>query len=122
MCSISPDALEALEAIRPPDAQAHQRIFPISTNTLRRRLKAAAQQAGIDPERITSHSLRVGMAQDLAATGSDTAAIMNAGRWKQPAMVARYTRNLAADHTPTAKYLQTQTLIPDNPNTLKPAA
>lgn len=122
VCPISPDALDALETIRPPDAQAHQRIFLISANTLRRRLKAAAQQAGIDPEGITSHSLRVGMAQDLAADHTDIVAIMIAGRWKQPAMVARYIRNLAADHTPTAQYLQTQTLIPNRPNTLKQAA
>ena len=59
------------------------------------------------------------MAQDLAAAGADMAAIMVAGRWKQPATVVRYIRNLAADHTPVAQYLQTQDRISDKPNLLR---
>lgn len=120
VCAISADAIEALEAIRPPDAQAHHLIFPISANTLRRRFKAAAQRASIDPEGISGHSPRIGMAQDLAAAGTDIAAIMIAGRWKQHTTAVRYIRHLAADHTPVAQYLKTQTLMPDNPNTPKP--
>ncbi len=41
---------------------------------------------------ITSHSTRVGAAQDMAATdGIELPAIMVAGAWRNPAMVARYT-------------------------------
>ena len=49
-----------------------------------------ARAAGIDPARISSHSARVGQTQDLVAAGFDLAGVMQAGRWKSPAMVARY--------------------------------
>ncbi len=103
---ISAYTLQALDRIRPLDAQPHQRIFPISASTVRRRFKAAAQAAGIDPAGITTHSPRIGMARDLAAAGVGMPALMTAGRWKQASTVARYIRNLAADHTPPAQYLQ----------------
>ena len=119
VCPISTYALQALDRIRPPNAHSHDRIFPISASTVRRRLRAAAKAAGIDPTGITTHSPRIGLAQDLAATGADMPALMIAGRWKQPATVARYIRNLAADHTPAAQYLRTQCSIPAKPNALR---
>lgn len=122
VCSISAYALGALERMRLPNAQPHHRIFPISASTVRRRIKAAAQAAGIDPTGISTHSPRIGMAQDLAASGADMATLMIAGRWKQPATVARYIRNLAADHSPVAQYLQTQDLAPEKPSSPKPLA
>ncbi|MCQ3811680.1 MAG: site-specific integrase [Acidimicrobiia bacterium] len=122
VCPISAHALQALKRIRPPNAQPHHRIFPISASTHRRRIKAAAQNAGIDPAGITTHSPRIGMAQDLAAAGADIAAIMVAGRWTQPATVARYIRNLTADHTITAQYLQTQDRSLDKATALRPLA
>ena len=36
------------------------------------------------------------MAQDLAASGADLPAMMEAGRWKSPATPARYTEKQAA--------------------------
>ena len=116
VCPLSAYTLQAIERIRPPEAQPEQRIFPISASTVRRRFKAAAQAAGIDPTGITTHSPRIGMAQDLAAGGVDMPALMIAGRWKQPATVARYIRNLAADHTPVAQHLQTQDFTPEEPS------
>ena len=44
------------------------------------RLKAAAEAAGINPTGISSHSTRVGMAQDLTAAGIDLLGLMHAGR------------------------------------------
>ncbi|MDE0237466.1 MAG: tyrosine-type recombinase/integrase [bacterium] len=119
VCTISAFALQAIERIHPPDAEPHHRIFPISASTFRRRLKAVVQQAGIDPDGISGHSPRIGMAQDLAAADTDMAAIMIAGRWKQPATAARYIRNLAADHSPVAQYLRTQDRMSDKPNILR---
>ena len=119
VCPISAYTLQALERMRPPNAQPHHHIFPISANTVRRRLKAAAQAAGIDPTGISTHSPRIGMAQDLFASGADMAALMIAGRWKQSTTVARYIRHLAADHTPAARYLQIQDRISDKPNLLR---
>ena len=44
----------------------------------------------------SGHSLRVGAAQDIAAVGIGTAAILQAGGWKDERMVRRYIRKLGA--------------------------
>lgn len=121
---LSQFASQALEAIRPPHADPDGLVFDMSASTYVRRLKAAAEAAGIDPAGISTHSPRVGMAQDLAAAGFGTAAIMVAGRWSTPAMVVLYTRRLKAADTPIAKHLQTQPghQPPRNTNTTPQAA
>jgi site-specific recombinase XerD len=69
-------------------------------------LKRMAGRAGLDPARISGHSGRVGMAQDLMASGTDTAAIQQAGRWKTPVMPARYTERIEASRGAVARYHQ----------------
>jgi hypothetical protein len=49
-------------------------------------LKGLAAIAGLDPAAFSGHSARVGMTQDLTASGAELPAIMQAGRWKSPAM------------------------------------
>jgi hypothetical protein len=44
------------------------------------------------------------MAQDLVAAGFDVVAIMQAGRWRSPEMVARYTERLHAGRGAVAQY------------------
>ncbi|ARJ66079.1 hypothetical protein WV31_10610 [Magnetospirillum sp. ME-1] len=44
--------------------------------------------------RLSGHSTRVGLAQDMAAAGIDLVAIMQAGGWKSPAMASRYCERL----------------------------
>ncbi|WP_395396516.1 tyrosine-type recombinase/integrase (plasmid) [Novosphingobium sp. BL-8A] len=46
---------------------------------------------------VTGHSTRVGLNQDLFASGEDLAGIMDALRWKSPRMPLAYNRNLAAE-------------------------
>ena len=46
---------------------------------------------------ISSHSTRIGLNQDLFASGEDLAGIMDALRWKSPRMPLAYNRNLAAE-------------------------
>jgi len=46
-------------------------------------------------DRITSHSPRVGVAQDMVAAGIDLAAIMHAARWRTTYAFSRYTEGLA---------------------------
>ena len=46
---------------------------------------------------ISAHSTRVGLNQDLFASGEDLAGIMDALRWKSPRMPLAYNRNLAAE-------------------------
>ena len=47
---------------------------------------------------ISAHSTRIGLNQDLFASGEDLAGIMDALRWKSPRMPLSYNRNLAAEH------------------------
>src|SRR6056297_1581504 len=65
----------------------------LSTTTVKRLVKQAAERAGLDPSEIeafSGHSMRVGAAQDLLTRGFDTAAIMRAGGWKSINVLARY--------------------------------
>jgi len=65
----------------------------LSTTTIKRLVKQAAERAGLDPSEIeafSGHSMRVGAAQDLLTRGFDTAAIMRAGGWKSINVLARY--------------------------------
>lgn len=58
-----------------------------------------ALRAGLDPEvaaKISGHSARVGMAQDMTAAGFSIAEIMQAGRWQSETMPARYGERLHA--------------------------
>jgi integrase len=53
---------------------------------------------------FSSHSLRVGMAQDLTADNLELGAIMQAGGWTTPRMLARYTSKLTAKRGAIARY------------------
>ena len=70
-------------------------------------LKRLARRAGLPDDRvvrIAGHSLRVGMAADLVAGGADLPALMQAGRWRSPAMPAMYARKLLAGRGAVAQY------------------
>jgi integrase len=56
-------------------------------------VKARSASIGLSGA-YSGHSTRVGGAQDLVAAGEDLPAVMQAGGWKSPAMVARYTERL----------------------------
>jgi integrase len=61
--------------------------------------KAMAGKAGLTSEeaaRVSGHSTRIGASQDMVRFGAELPAIMQAGRWKTPVMVARYTQRLTA--------------------------
>jgi len=57
-------------------------------------IKRRAAQAGLNPTLFAGHSTRIGAAEDLVADGASDVQVMQAGRWKSPTMVARYTRHL----------------------------
>ena len=71
-----------------------------------RLIKRVAERAGMAPDtvaRVSGHSCRVGMAQDLVASGADVAGVMQAGRWKSPLMPARYSARLQAKRGAVAR-------------------
>ena len=55
---------------------------------------------------ISAHSTRVGLNQDLFASGEDLAGIMDALRWKSPRMPLAYNRNLAAEHGAAGRLME----------------
>ncbi|MBY0335742.1 MAG: tyrosine-type recombinase/integrase [Acetobacteraceae bacterium] len=67
-------------------------------------VKGLAAVAGLDPAAFSGHSARVGMTQDLAASGAELPAIMQAGRWKSPAMPARYAERALAGRGAVARF------------------
>ena len=72
-------AAGALQAIRPAEESLDRNgpVFGLSSRQIGRRVQAA----GLG-DCFTGHSSRVGMAQDLAATGVELPALMTSGRWK----------------------------------------
>ena len=106
---IGKQAADALRAIRPTEEQLDLQapVFGLSPQQIGRRVNAAAKAAGLG-EGFTRHSGRVGMAQDLANTGTELPALMTAGRWKNSKMPARYTERQAAGGGAVAKYYQEQ--------------
>ncbi|WP_251007779.1 tyrosine-type recombinase/integrase [Sphingobium sp. BHU LFT2] len=93
------------QALRP---QAVTQIF-------KARLKGAWEQGllpDLTPEEfvhwhkgISAHSTRVGITNDLFASGEDLAGIMDALRWRSPKMPLAYNRNLAAEHGAAGRLL-----------------
>ena len=105
---IGQEATQALQAIMPEDTAVvdpARRVFELSASQIGRRIDAAAKAAGLG-EGFTGHSGRVGMAQDLAASGVELPELMTAGRWKSSRMPARYTERQAAGRGAVARYYQ----------------
>ena len=74
----------------------------LSDRDVSRRLKVMAKQAGLDIE-PSGHSARVGVCQDMVASGFSLPEVMQAGGWKSPDMVARYSEHLQARQGAAAK-------------------
>ena len=78
-------------------------VFGLRPNQVARRIKQAAQGAGLG-DGFSGHSPRVGMARDLARAGIELPRLMNAGRWRTPSMPAHYTRNESAGRGAVAQF------------------
>ena len=78
-------------------------IFGLCPNQIARRIKKAAQTAGLG-DGFSGHSPRVGMARDLARAGTELPSLMTAGRWSTASMPAHYIRNETAGRGAVAQY------------------
>lgn len=85
---ISAQTMQYLKRIRPP-LLASSSIFGLSAGAIGARITAAGIAAGIEV-RLTGHRCRVGMAQDLTASGVEMPALLQAARWKHPISAERY--------------------------------
>ena len=99
---LSSETMAALDSMRKGD-QGSDSIFGLRPNQIAERIKRAAQAAGLG-DGFSGHSPRVGMARDLAKAGIELPSLMNAGRWRSPAMPAHYTRNEAAGKGAVAQF------------------
>ena len=79
-----------------------ERIFPMKRSWISERIKDAVVRLGLSGK-YGSHSLRIGMAQDLAVAGFSLPMIMSAGRWKTPEMPAYYIRGLVPEEFAVAR-------------------
>lgn len=90
----------------PRSNKANRYDTPLSDRDVARIFKARALAAGLDAERISGHSTRVGAAQDLLAANFSGAEIMRQGRWKSERMIVRYGESLSAGRGAMARLLR----------------
>ena len=103
MLWISPQTIEATERWRKvaTTSSSSSSMFDLSTRSVGRVVTRRAEAVGLQ---ASGQSLRVGMAQDLAASGADFPELCEAGRWQSPTMAIRYTRSQATDRGAVARY------------------
>ncbi len=81
---------------------------PLSSDAVAVIFKSMARRVGIDAANVSGHSTRVGVAQDAAVLGCSLPEIMQAGGWKSPAMVARYSEKVGVRFGAAAKLARAQ--------------
>ena len=69
----------------------------------REAIRRWAAEAGVEGA-ISGHSLRMGSAVSLAEAGASVREVQRAGRWRDPAMPARYVREAPEEGSPVERY------------------
>lgn len=102
---LSPWTMGALGRLREHRGapQSADTVLGLSSGHISRRIARMAREAGLGAG-FSGHSPRVGMAQDLVRAGAELPKLMQAGRWRNPTMPARYTERLAARRGAVADY------------------
>ena len=95
---ISPATVQDLEYIRPDSVtiDSEARVIGLSACQIGRRVGKAARIAGLGGG-YSGNSGRIGMVQDLAASGTDQQALMTAGGWRSKKMPNLYIGSRARD-------------------------
>jgi site-specific recombinase XerD len=107
---IGPDARDALSRMLAAESRTEGPLFVsrysrrLHPNDVSRAFKRIASKAGIEADKVSGHSARVGMAQDLAADGASLVELQNAGRWQSATMPARYSEKQAARRGAVARF------------------
>ena len=96
--AVTDETMDALDAMRPPDAGSDVRVFGISAAQIRRRSRAAARAAWIDNwEAIKGRSGRAGLLLRLQENGApDHVVERQARRMQRNGIVGRYTTDAGA--------------------------
>ena len=80
----------------------------LSSDSVSKLFKKLAINGGIDAKKISGHSTRVGACQNMIGAGLDVGEVMQAGGWKTPTMVARYSEHLLASQGASSKLAKIQ--------------
>lgn len=92
----------------PRSNQLNRFASSLSVRDVSRIVKACVSRIDLDCANYSGHSMRVGQAQDILAAGMSMPEIMQAGRWKSPAMPMRYTAHLQAGRGASATLARRQ--------------
>ena len=95
------DRMNGLRRMRGLVVTGDDRILQFEEQTIRRRFLKACADVGLEGWWGT-HSMRIGMTQELAVAGFGLVLIMRAGRWESPGMPALYIRGLKVDESAVA--------------------
>ena len=95
------DRMNGLRRMRGRVVTGDDRILQFDVQTISRRFRKACADAGLEG-RWGTHSMRIGMACELAVAGFGLVLIMRAGRWESPDMPALYIRGLKVDEAAVA--------------------
>ena len=85
-----------------------ERLHAGEVSRVFKKMARDARIAGNVVKYISGHSTRVGCTQDMVAHNIGTDAILNAGRWKTPAMVNLYAQRLSARRSGAAQLARLQ--------------
>ena len=83
--------------------QNHVTADRLGVKGAREAIQRRAAEAGVEGP-ISGHSLRMGSAVSLAEAGASVREVQRAGRWRDPAMPARYVREAPEERSPVEKY------------------
>ncbi|ULQ48314.1 site-specific integrase (plasmid) [Flagellatimonas centrodinii] len=87
-----------------PRAKVPKAAGALTERDVSRIFKARVGAAGLDVDKISAHSTRVGPAQDLLAEGYGLPEIQQQGRWKNPQMVVRYGERIQSGRSAMARF------------------
>ena len=96
------DRMNGLRRMRGRVVTGDDRILQFEVEIIGIRFLKACADVGFEG-RFGTHSMRVGMGQELAVAGFGLVLIMRAGRWESPGMPALYIRGLKVDETAVAE-------------------
>jgi integrase len=80
----------------------------LNSDSVSKLFKKLAIKGELSSKKISGHSTRVGACQNMISAGLDVGEVMQAGGWKTPTMVARYSEHLLASKGASSKLAKIQ--------------
>ena len=99
-------ALDELRTYREEHGPVNEteKVIGLNGQNINRRIQAACRAAGLQSEKLTAHSGRIGLASELTQRGAEITETALAGGWKSTAMVIYYSRRAKVQRGAVARY------------------